>query len=70
MANHHWSETDDIVALYVYRLGMKQLGTTVTDLALARGIKPDSFGKRVKNFSGARRERRTPTLGKAVAAYL
>jgi hypothetical protein len=50
MANHRWSEADDIAALYVYRFGAERLGTTITDLARARDIKPGSFRMRVKNF--------------------
>lgn len=50
MANHHWSEADDIAALYVYRFGVARLGTSTTDLARSRGIKPGSFRMRVKNF--------------------
>jgi hypothetical protein len=50
MANHHWSEADDIAALYVYRFGAERLGTTSTELARSRGIKPGSFDMRVRNF--------------------
>jgi hypothetical protein len=50
MANHRWSEAEDIAALYVYRFGPERLGTTMTELARSLDIKPDSFGMRVKNF--------------------
>lgn len=50
MANHRWSETDDIAALYVYRFGVERLGTSVTELARSRGIKPGSLRMRIKNF--------------------
>ena len=50
MANHRWSEADDVAALYVYRFGAEKLGITITDLARSRGIKPGSFRMRVKNF--------------------
>ena len=50
MANHRWSEADDIAALFVYRFGADRLGTTTTDLAHSRGIKPGSLRMRIKNF--------------------
>ena len=50
MANHRWTEADDIAALYVYRFGVEGLSTTVTELARSRDIKPGSFRMRVKNF--------------------
>lgn len=50
MANHRWSEADDMSALYVYRFGAERLGTTTTGLAHSRGIKPGSFRMRVRNF--------------------
>ncbi|HET7437383.1 MAG TPA: hypothetical protein VFN10_21945 [Thermoanaerobaculia bacterium] len=50
MANHHWSEADDIAAFYVYRFGAEKLGQSVTDIAHSFGIKPGSFRMRIKNF--------------------
>jgi hypothetical protein len=50
MANHRWSEADDVAALYVYLFGAERLDTTVAELARSRGIKPGSFRMRVKNF--------------------
>lgn len=50
MANHRWSEADDIAALYVYRFGAERLNTTIAELARSRDIKPGSFRMRVKNF--------------------
>lgn len=50
MANHRWTEADDLAALYVYRFGADTLGMTITDLARSRDIKPGSFRMRVKNF--------------------
>jgi hypothetical protein len=50
MANHHWSESDDIAALYAYRFGVERMQTTLTELARSLGIKPGSFRMRVKNF--------------------
>lgn len=50
MPNHHWTEADDIAALYVYRFGTERLGTSTTDLARSPGIKAGSFRMRVKNF--------------------
>jgi hypothetical protein len=50
MANHRWTEADDIAALYIYRFGVEPLGTSIVDLARSHGIKPGSFRMRVKNF--------------------
>lgn len=50
MANHRWTEADDVVAFYVYRFGVENLARSVTDLARSRGIKPGSFRMRMENF--------------------
>jgi hypothetical protein len=47
---HHWTESDDLAALYVFRFGTTGLPYSVETIAKRRGIEPSSFMMRVGNF--------------------
>jgi hypothetical protein len=50
MSNHKWTETDDLVAFYVYRYGHERIARSKTEIANTLGIRPASFGMRIQNF--------------------
>jgi hypothetical protein len=50
MAQHHWTEQDDLLALYVYQYGEDRLPLPLDVLFRARGIERGSFRMRVANF--------------------
>jgi hypothetical protein len=48
--HHHWTESDDLAALYVYKFGVENLPYSQDEIALRKGIKPGSFRMRIENF--------------------
>ena len=47
---HHWTESDDLAALYVALYKTDHLPYTLEQIASQRGIKPGSFRMRIQNF--------------------
>jgi hypothetical protein len=51
MGKYVWQESDDIVALYLYRYGTKGFGSmSVSLFAICLGIEPASMKMRIDNF--------------------
>jgi hypothetical protein len=50
MKNHHWTESDDCAALYLYRFGRGLPQSAFTKAARARGMSESSLRMRVGNF--------------------
>jgi hypothetical protein len=48
--NHHWTEEDDIVVLYLYKFGTNELPHTIDSIAKARGISSASLRMRIGNM--------------------
>ncbi len=47
---HHWTESDDLVALYLHRFGLDHLATTREAIAAHLGMTPAALNMRVANF--------------------
>jgi hypothetical protein len=47
---HRWTESDDVVTLYLYRFGHKGLRCSPERIAELLGMSPDSLRMRVANF--------------------
>jgi hypothetical protein len=47
---HRWTETDDIVALYLHRFGLDRLDATRESIATHLGMTPAALNMRVANF--------------------
>ena len=47
---HQWTETDDIVALYLYRFGADDLPLGVAEISEKLGMKAGSLKMRIGNF--------------------
>ena len=47
---HHWTEGDDLAALYVFRFGTTGLPYSLETIAKRRGIEPATFKMRLQNF--------------------
>jgi hypothetical protein len=50
MKRHSWTESDDLVALYLYRFGLKRGAPSVEEFAEALGISVASMKMRIANF--------------------
>src|SRR5262249_51377726 len=50
MTRHHWTEQDDIAALYLYKFGSLGRAPTIDAVARNRGMSADSLRMRVSNF--------------------
>jgi hypothetical protein len=48
--HHHWTDSDDLAVLYVYKFGTENLPYSIKDIAARRGNKPGSFRMRIQNF--------------------
>ena len=46
---HHWTECDDVVALYLYKHGTASIGISVEEIAGKLGIPVDSMKMRIRN---------------------
>ncbi|HEY8601841.1 MAG TPA: hypothetical protein VIL85_25670 [Thermomicrobiales bacterium] len=48
--HHHWTETDDIVALYLHHFGLDHFDTTRESIATHLGMTVAALNMRVANF--------------------
>jgi hypothetical protein len=48
--NHRWTKCDDIIALYLYKYGAANIGSSIEQLAKKLGISVASMKMRVQNF--------------------
>ena len=46
---HHWTENDDLAALYVNKFGLEYLPYTIEEIATRKDIKVSSFKMRIRN---------------------
>jgi len=47
---HHWTEQDDMAALYVYRFGVEGTPYSINSMAERLGIGHKSFKMRLRNY--------------------
>jgi len=47
---HHWTERDDMAALYVYRFGVEGTPYSIISMAESLGIGHKSFKMRLRNY--------------------
>jgi hypothetical protein len=50
MTQHPWTESDDLIALYLYRHGSAPLGLSLQHIAATLGISPASLRMRCQNM--------------------
>ena len=54
MKRHHWTEQDDIVALYFYKFGDLRRTSSLETIGERRGMGAGSLRMRVGNFKAIR----------------
>jgi hypothetical protein len=47
---HHWTQCDDIVALYLFRFGSSNIGLSIEGIAKKLGMSYASMKMRIRNF--------------------
>lgn len=52
-AQHHWTEDDDLVAVYLYKHGTAHLGISVEEIAQKLGMSTASMKMRIQNVKSA-----------------
>jgi hypothetical protein len=64
MNRHHWTEEDDLIALYLSRHGSRFLPMMEAGIAKLRGIREGSLTMRQQNFRHLDGERGLPNVAK------
>ena len=52
-ARHHWTECDDLAAIYIYKHGTKHLGVSVEEITQKLGMSTASMKMRIQNVKNA-----------------
>ena len=52
-ARHHWTENDDLVAIYIYKHGTENLDISVEQIAEKLGMSTASMKMRIRNVKSA-----------------